>query len=95
MFFSRGRLNGIAIWHEIIYEENDKLTKSIDTGLVKPPIFGKILQWSYQYKQAVHLLDQKYVIDKEPIRLHIPYSISFDVKNGVFDCNFKIDTNFQ
>ncbi len=63
-------MNGIVIWHEIIYN---------DDFAIKCGILDDKLKWSLQYKQGVYLLDK--IIEKNEIN----YLIDIDLKNGIFN----------
>lgn len=86
-----GLLNGIAIWHVIEYDEQDP-SLQINTGLIEDPRQNQHLQWSKDYKQAVHILDGKFEItemNRDLINLNC--FIKFEPKIGKFDVDFKVN----
>ncbi len=87
-FKNNGILNGIALWHSVDFEETDS---SLNAGLLKEPEANKKLEWSRQYKQAVHILDKKYEInDSNMASLNLICSVNFKCKQGAFSVDFKI-----
>lgn len=85
---NNGLLNGIAIWHELDYDDEFCL----NTGLQENPKINQHLVWSKDYKQAVHILDKKYEItDSNRDSFKLNCLIKFEPRLGNFDIDFKCE----
>ena len=83
---NEGLLNGVALWYEIEFDDNEL----INGGLLEKPVLNKKLVWTKNYKQAVHILDKKYEINKLNMNnMDLKCVFNFDVKLGKIDFDFK------
>lgn len=86
-----GLLNGFALWHVLELDE-DNPSIQINTGLLKSPEIGKNLVWSKDYKQAVHIMDNKIDInDSNRLKSWVICNVSFEPILGKFNIDFKIE----
>ena len=91
-FTANGLLNGVALWYSVDFDNNKSL--EIDTGILEQTIPNKKLEWSKLYKQAVHILDKKYDINKtNRSHLYLSCIVNFKCKEGLFNVDFKINQN--
>lgn len=81
---NEGLLNGVAIWHTIEFDQEN----IISTGLVESPRKNKHLKWTKDYKQAVHILDQKVQVT---CTVSLTCYLKFEPKLGKFNVDFKIE----
>jgi hypothetical protein len=82
-----GLLNGVAIWHIIDYSDNFV----IDTGLTSNTISqGTKLNWHIDFKQTVHILDNKLKItDQNKKDIQLLCHVNFKPENGHFQLNIE------
>lgn len=88
---NEGTLNGIAIWYAIDYDENDA-ELVIDTGLIQKPVKNDKLEWSRFYKQAVHIMETKVIVDgTNRSGLSLNCFTKFEPNLGKFNIYFKVE----
>lgn len=80
-----GLLNGVAIWSVL---EFDQESYTIDTGLLEKPIKGQHLKWSRDFKQAVHILENKTFVNEDS-STKLNCAIKFEFNSGNFKIEFK------
>ena len=84
-----GTLNGFALWHTI--EFDDKEDTQINTGLLDAPKSGCHLAWNKDYKQSVHILNKKHVVNSANLdNYQFTCELKFNKKVGEFKCSFDI-----
>lgn len=83
-----GILNGVAIWHRLELDDEDE-TLTIDTGLIEKPAKNKHLKWSRDFKQAVHIFENKVELKPNTAAVNLDCFIKFETKQGKFNIDFK------
>ncbi len=86
-----GLLNGMAMWYEVDYSQDgldDDL--KVNTGLLEAPQPATHLDWNKNFRQAVHIFDQKLTIEEaNRAEFKVKCRVNFDLKAGKFTVDFK------